>query len=473
MLSPARRGVVVLDEVHWAADPGARFGLDARPVAARARTSCTWPAPRTRSPCCAAAYGERLEVVWTERLTGPLDAGRRRGHRAAGARHGGGGVLARRGDRARVADPRRARRQRRRALRRDAGCGTPRPGGASSRAARTEVLVSTDVLGHGVNLPCRTVLFAETTKFDGVERRDLLGWEVAQIAGRAGRFGLHEDGLGRLADGARRGCGRTGGWSRGAWSRWRASVRAGRSPAYRRLSRAQLGPARADLADRAAAPLAGRAGGLVAGRACCGARRGLAAHGTGRADPGPAPRWSGLQRLRRLPPDDAWSIALAPVDAGDQGRAARRASQRRCSPATRSRTSWTVRGGGGLRDRGRRGAVGARAAVLRWFTRRHPGVGGISAGQADALEAAASARVIELVPVTIEGAGAGRCEVCGREAAPWFSRCDACQAGGGARSAAAPTTSSSTRAPSTRASSTRAPKPPPNRAERRRRARRS
>src|SRR5436305_3106700 len=57
-----------------------------------------------------------------------------------------------------------------------------------------EVCTSTDVLGHGVNLPCETLLFAETDKFDGKERRDLEPWEIAQIAGRAGRFGFHERG---------------------------------------------------------------------------------------------------------------------------------------------------------------------------------------------------------------------------------------------------------------------------------------
>ena len=57
-----------------------------------------------------------------------------------------------------------------------------------------EVCASTDVLGHGVNLPCETLLFAETEKFDGKERRDLEPWEIAQIAGRAGRFGFHERG---------------------------------------------------------------------------------------------------------------------------------------------------------------------------------------------------------------------------------------------------------------------------------------
>src|SRR5215510_2837193 len=57
-----------------------------------------------------------------------------------------------------------------------------------------EVCVATDVLGHGVNLPCETLLFVETSKFDGQERRELLPWELAQIAGRAGRFGLVERG---------------------------------------------------------------------------------------------------------------------------------------------------------------------------------------------------------------------------------------------------------------------------------------
>src|SRR5437762_5892522 len=57
-----------------------------------------------------------------------------------------------------------------------------------------DVCAATDVLGHGVNLPCETLLFAETEKFDGKERRDLLPWELAQIAGRAGRFGLVERG---------------------------------------------------------------------------------------------------------------------------------------------------------------------------------------------------------------------------------------------------------------------------------------
>jgi len=54
-------------------------------------------------------------------------------------------------------------------------------------AGELDVIVTTDVIGHGVNLPVDAVWFAETTKFDGTTRRRLHVWEMAQIAGRAGR----------------------------------------------------------------------------------------------------------------------------------------------------------------------------------------------------------------------------------------------------------------------------------------------
>ena len=57
-------------------------------------------------------------------------------------------------------------------------------------AGELDVLCVTDVIGHGINLPARTVVMAETTKYDGQRRRQLHLWEVAQIIGRAGRFGL-------------------------------------------------------------------------------------------------------------------------------------------------------------------------------------------------------------------------------------------------------------------------------------------
>ena len=64
---------------------------------------------------------------------------------------------------------------------------------ASSRGA-AEVCAPPTCSATASTCPCETLLFAETEKFDGKERRDLEPWEIAQIAGRAGRFGFHERG---------------------------------------------------------------------------------------------------------------------------------------------------------------------------------------------------------------------------------------------------------------------------------------
>ena len=55
-------------------------------------------------------------------------------------------------------------------------------------------IVSTDAIGMGLNLPIRRIIFMETEKFDGVERRELKPEEIRQIAGRAGRFGMYNKG---------------------------------------------------------------------------------------------------------------------------------------------------------------------------------------------------------------------------------------------------------------------------------------
>lgn len=59
----------------------------------------------------------------------------------------------------------------------------------------TQVLVATDAIGMGLNLPIKRVLFSTVTKFDGVADRTLEVSEVHQIAGRAGRYGIHEEGF--------------------------------------------------------------------------------------------------------------------------------------------------------------------------------------------------------------------------------------------------------------------------------------
>ena len=63
------------------------------------------------------------------------------------------------------------------------------------RSGEAQVLVATDAIGLGLNLPIRRIVFATVEKFDGIEERRLTPQEVRQIAGRAGRYGLHEEGL--------------------------------------------------------------------------------------------------------------------------------------------------------------------------------------------------------------------------------------------------------------------------------------
>jgi ATP-dependent RNA helicase SUPV3L1/SUV3 len=57
-----------------------------------------------------------------------------------------------------------------------------------------DILVATDAIGMGLNLPIRRIIFASTSKFDGVSNRLLNETEVKQIAGRAGRFGIYDKG---------------------------------------------------------------------------------------------------------------------------------------------------------------------------------------------------------------------------------------------------------------------------------------
>ena len=56
------------------------------------------------------------------------------------------------------------------------------------------MVVATDAIGMGLNLPVRRIVFVQTQKFDGTTRRGLSVPEIKQIAGRAGRFGLFDTG---------------------------------------------------------------------------------------------------------------------------------------------------------------------------------------------------------------------------------------------------------------------------------------
>ncbi|QTQ30573.1 Putative helicase [Aromatoleum bremense] len=63
------------------------------------------------------------------------------------------------------------------------------------RDGEADIVVATDAIGMGLNLPVARVVFSTAKKFDGISEDILPPWLTHQIAGRAGRFGLHEAGL--------------------------------------------------------------------------------------------------------------------------------------------------------------------------------------------------------------------------------------------------------------------------------------
>ncbi|KIM10901.1 MAG: helicase [Sulfurovum sp. FS08-3] len=62
------------------------------------------------------------------------------------------------------------------------------------REGESDILISTDAIAMGLNLPIKTLLFAKDNKFDGLRRREITTTEVLQISGRAGRYGIEERG---------------------------------------------------------------------------------------------------------------------------------------------------------------------------------------------------------------------------------------------------------------------------------------
>ena len=58
----------------------------------------------------------------------------------------------------------------------------------------TDVVVATDAIGMGMNLPIQRIVFVEQQKFDGRDVRMLRAEEIQQIAGRAGRYGRYDVG---------------------------------------------------------------------------------------------------------------------------------------------------------------------------------------------------------------------------------------------------------------------------------------
>lgn len=62
------------------------------------------------------------------------------------------------------------------------------------RSGEAKVLIATDAIGMGLNLPIARIVFTTMEKFDGIEVNAIEPSLVKQIAGRAGRYGQFADG---------------------------------------------------------------------------------------------------------------------------------------------------------------------------------------------------------------------------------------------------------------------------------------
>jgi ATP-dependent RNA helicase SUPV3L1/SUV3 len=289
-----------------------------------------------------------------------------------------------------------------------------------------DVCVATDVLGHGVNLPCETLLFAETTKFDGQERRDLLPWELAQIAGRAGRFGLVERGHVGVLTGIP--------WATAEPQLVESALEPhvplpGGHRGYRVVDEARIRPRLADLGvdDPRELDAALAAWHRVATREW--------AHESWLAVESLQPLRARLaavqerlrERRRRLSLADTWTLVNAPVDEDHLELLATLAAALAGDPAPRPLLAFLL-DPSRLRDSSLQDAeeAGRTASVLRWFALQYPGVGGVTIERAAALEGAAADRVVARLRVEVASPTVGRCRACGRSCAPWFPLCDRC-----------------------------------------------
>jgi len=289
-----------------------------------------------------------------------------------------------------------------------------------------DVCVATDVLGHGVNLPCETLLFAETTKFDGEERRNLHPWELAQIAGRAGRFGLVERGHVGVLVGL--------GWGVSDPKLVESALEPhfplpGGYMGYRVVDEARIRPRLSDLGvtDPAQLDAALVAWHRVALREWA-FESWLAVESLQplrlRLD---AVQRRLAERGRRISLDDVWKLVNAPIDEDNLELLATFALALAGDRVARPHLAF-------LLDTARlRGAsleaaeqAGREASILRWFALQYSDVGGVTIERAAALEEAAAERVVARLRVEVESPTIGRCRSCGRSCAPWFPLCDRC-----------------------------------------------
>jgi ATP-dependent RNA helicase SUPV3L1/SUV3 len=63
------------------------------------------------------------------------------------------------------------------------------------REGAADVVVGTDAIAMGLNMPIARIVMTTSVKYNGYEEEEIPAALARQIAGRAGRFGVHEEGL--------------------------------------------------------------------------------------------------------------------------------------------------------------------------------------------------------------------------------------------------------------------------------------
>ncbi len=288
-----------------------------------------------------------------------------------------------------------------------------------------DVIVATDVIGHGINMPAKMVCFAETSKFDGSSRRPLESWEIAQIAGRAGRFSMAGAGDVTVLSGHV-------GFSPDASLVERSlvprTVITGDVMGHRVVRHAIFGPRLADFDVNKPSELVLHLKAFE-----------LAGERVSRSKPWLRAVRTTLMRQRldvvktalggdldRISIDDAWRLCRAPADP-DRSDAVLLGSAAKCicssSTSLRPLLNRIATKNVRLEDAEDSARL---ASLLRWFTLAFPGIGGITHAEATAAEEQASEQAARLVERAIRTNRYGRCGSCGALCPPWFSECDRC-----------------------------------------------
>jgi ATP-dependent RNA helicase SUPV3L1/SUV3 len=63
------------------------------------------------------------------------------------------------------------------------------------REGQADIVVGTDALAMGLNMPIARIVMTTTVKYNGYEEEEIPAALAKQIAGRAGRYGVHEEGF--------------------------------------------------------------------------------------------------------------------------------------------------------------------------------------------------------------------------------------------------------------------------------------